>query len=73
MDVMDNLAKYKIFLSVAECKSISKAATQLYISQPAVSITIKKLEKSLNTTLFIRKPKGVTLTENGKTDRKSVV
>lgn len=67
MDVMDNLAKYKIFLSVAECKSISKAATQLYISQPAVSITIKKLEKSLNTTLFIRKPKGVTLTENGKT------
>lgn len=67
MDILDNLAKYKIFLSVAECKSISKAATQLYISQPAVSITIKKLEENLNTTLFIRKPKGVTLTENGKT------
>lgn len=67
MDILDNLAKYKIFLSVAECKSISKAATQLYISQPAVSITIKKLEESLNTTLFIRKPKGVILTENGKT------
>lgn len=67
MDILDNLAKYKIFLSVAECKSISKAATQLYISQPAVSITIKKLEENLNTTLFIRKPKDVTLTENGKT------
>lgn len=67
MDILNNLAKYKIFLSVAECKSISKAATQLYISQPAVSITIKKLEESLNTTLFIRKPKGVILTENGKT------
>lgn len=66
MDILDNLAKYKIFLSVAECESISKAAIQLYISQPAVSITIKKLEESLNTTLFIRKPKGVTLTENGK-------
>ena len=66
MNTFDNLAKYKIFLSVAECKSISKAATQLYLSQPAVSIAIKKLEKSLNTTLFIRKPKGVTLTENGK-------
>lgn len=66
MDILDNLAKYKIFLSVAECESISKAAIQLYISQPAVSITIKKPEESLNTTLFIRKPKGVTLTENGK-------
>ena len=67
MDTLDNLAKYKIFLSVAECKSISKAATKLYISQPAVSITIKKLEESLNTTLFLRRPKGVTLTEKGKT------
>jgi len=66
MESFDNLAKYKIFLSVAECKSISKAANQLYISQPAVSITIRKLEENLNTTLFIRKSKGVTLTENGK-------
>lgn len=66
MESLDNLAKYKIFLSVAECQSISKAAAQLYISQPAVSITIKKLEESLNTTLFIRKPKGVSLTENGR-------
>lgn len=66
MENLDNLAKYKIFLSVAENKSISKAATQLYISQPAVSITIKKLEESLNTTLFIRKSKGVELTEKGR-------
>lgn len=66
MDTFDNLTKYKIFLSVAENKSISKAAVQLYISQPAVSITIKKLEENLNTTLFIRKPKGVELTEKGK-------
>ncbi|WP_353655314.1 helix-turn-helix domain-containing protein [Bacteroides acidifaciens] len=35
------------FLSVAEKKSISKAAASLYISQPAVSITIKKLEENL--------------------------
>lgn len=66
MDKYDNLAKYKIFLSVAENKSISKAAEQLFISQPAVSITIKKLEESLNTTLFIRKSKGVELTEKGR-------
>ncbi|MCI9420436.1 MAG: LysR family transcriptional regulator [Eubacterium sp.] len=66
MDILDHLAKYKIFLLVAECKSISKAATQLYLSQPAVSIAIKKLEQSLNTTLFIRRSKGVALTEKGK-------
>lgn len=41
MDTFENFAKYKIFLSVAENKSISKAAAQLYISQPAVSIAIK--------------------------------
>lgn len=66
MDVFDNLTKYKIFLSVAENKSISKAAVQLYISQPAVSIAIRKLEENLNTTLFIRKSKGVELTEKGR-------
>lgn len=66
MDTFDNLTKYKIFLSVAENQSISKAAAQLYISQPAVSITIRKLEESLNTTLFIRKSKGVALTEKGR-------
>lgn len=66
MECLDNLSRYKIFLAVAECKSISKAAAQLYISQPAVSITIKKLEENLNTTLFFRKSKGVELTENGR-------
>ena len=48
----DNLSKYKVFLCVAECGSISQSAEQLYISQPAVSMTIKKLEESLGTTLF---------------------
>ena len=66
MNTFDNLTKYKIFLSAAENKSISKAAAQLYISQPAVSMTIKKLEENLNTTLFIRKSKGVELTEKGR-------
>ena len=66
MENFDNLSRYKIFLAVAEYKSISKAAAQLYISQPAVSITIRKLEENLNATLFIRKSKGVELTENGR-------
>ena len=59
----DNLSKYKVFLCVAECGSISQSAEQLYISQPAVSMTIKKLEESLGTTLFLRKPRGVVLTK----------
>ena len=59
-------SEYKVFLCVAECGSISQSAEQLYISQPAVSMTIKKLEESLGTTLFLRKPRGVVLTENGR-------
>lgn len=66
MDISENLSRYKIFLCVAQCLSISKAAEQLYISQPAVSSCIKKLEESLGVTLFIRKARGVILTENGK-------
>lgn len=66
MDTFENLSKYKIFLAVAENKSISKTAGQLYLSQPAVSIAVKKLEENLNTTLFLRNPKGVELTEKGR-------
>lgn len=62
----DNLSRYRIFLSVADCKSISKAAAELYISQPAVSSAIKKLEESLCATLFLRKPRGVELTDSGR-------
>lgn len=46
--------------------SISKAANALYISQPAITKSIKKLESELGLTLFNRGPKGVILTENGK-------
>lgn len=61
----DNLPLYGTFLAVAKSGSILKAARQLYISQPAVSKAIKKLEHNLNTTLFIRTSKGVHLTEDG--------
>lgn len=66
MNNYDNLSRYRIFLEVADCGSISKAAEHLYISQPAVSMTIKKLEENLSATLFIRKTRGVALTEEGK-------
>ena len=61
-----NYESYKIFYTVALYGSISKAAEALYISQPAITKAIKKLENELGITLFNRSPKGVTLTENGK-------
>lgn len=66
MTELSNLNRYEVFLKTAEHGSISKAAEALYISQPAVSAAIKKLEDSLGCTLFLRKSKGVELTENGK-------
>ena len=53
---MDNntLSLYHIFKITAECQSISEAANILYISQPAVSKSIKKLEDTLDTKLFNR-------------------
>lgn len=49
-----DLNLYKIFLAVADCKSFSKAANNLHITQPAVSYAIKTLEENLNAKLFIR-------------------
>ncbi|MDE6434260.1 MAG: LysR family transcriptional regulator [Lachnospiraceae bacterium] len=62
-----NLNYYKIFFEVAKAGNISKAAELLYISQPAVSKSITKLEQSLGHTLFIRSKRGVKLTEEGET------
>ena len=62
---MANYEYYKIFCKIVECQSISKAANQLYVSQPAVSLAIKQLENSLNAKLFFRTQKGVTLTTEG--------
>lgn len=62
-----NLNHYKIFFEVAKTGNISKAAETLYISQPAVSKSITKLEQSLGHTLFIRSKRGVKLTEEGTT------
>ncbi|MCI9123532.1 MAG: LysR family transcriptional regulator [Eubacterium sp.] len=59
------LSSYSIFYTVADCQNISKAAAKLYISQPAVSKSIQKLETSLGCRLFIRTSRGVQLTEEG--------
>ena len=57
---------YKTFYFVAKYKSITKAAEMLYISQPAVTMSIKKLEEQLEMTLFTRTKRGVILTNEGK-------
>jgi len=64
---MANYEHYKIFCKIVECRSISKAAAQLYVSQPAVSLAVKQLEASLGAKLFFRTQKGVTLTTEGST------
>lgn len=61
-----NLSLYRIFYTVAGAGNISKAARELYISQPAISKAIGKLEDSLSTTLFLRNSRGVTLTPEGR-------
>lgn len=61
-----NLSQYKIFFEVAKAGNISKAAKELYISQPAISKSISKLEDSLGVSLFTRNSRGVQMTEEGK-------
>jgi LysR family transcriptional regulator, regulator for bpeEF and oprC len=55
----------EIFVSVAECKSFSKAARKLKLSAPIVTRHIAKLEKKLQTRLFQRNTRQVSLTESG--------
>ena len=50
-------------LTAAECKSISRAAEILYISQPALSRYISKLERELGLALFERSGEGIRLTD----------
>lgn len=61
-----NLSSYRIFYAVASTGNISKAAKELYISQPAISKSIQKLEESVGCRLFSRSSRGVILTEEGK-------
>ena len=61
-----NLSSYRIFYTVANSGNISKAAKELYISQPAISKSIQKLEESVGCKLFSRSSRGVVLTEEGR-------
>ncbi len=62
---MVNLELYRVFYTVAKCGSLTKAAEELYISQPAVSQSIKQLENQLGTPLFNRTHRGMELSAHG--------
>jgi Mn-dependent DtxR family transcriptional regulator len=64
--MFDNLNYYRVFYTVANTGNISKAADMLFISQPAISKAISKLEDGLHVKLFLRSSKGVTLTDEGQ-------
>ena len=61
------LELYRVFQEVARMGNISAAAQNLYISQSAVSQSIKQLEEQLQVRLFSRSTRGVVLTSEGKT------
>lgn len=63
---MNNLEYYKVFYHVAKAGSLTIAAKELSISQPAVSQQIKQLETALGASLFVRTAKGVRLTGEGE-------
>src|SRR5699024_342068 len=62
-----NIKDLKIFITVAEEKSISETAKKLNYVQSNISSRIQKLEKTLSTKLFYRNKNGMTLTGNGTT------
>lgn len=64
MDI--NFDLYRVFCEVAREKSLSRAAKKLFVSQSAVSQSIKQIESTLGLKLFDRKSRGVELTAEGK-------
>ncbi|UKS25782.1 LysR family transcriptional regulator [Paenibacillus sp. HWE-109] len=63
---MIHLEWYRIFLHAAKAGNLTKAAQELFITQPSVSYAIKQMEQALSLKLFHRQSKGVELTEEGK-------
>lgn len=62
-----NLRHLRAFQEVARCGSVSRASEQVFLSQPAITQALSKLERSLGTRLFLRKSTGMFLTEAGTT------
>ena len=61
-----DLELYRVFAEVARAGSISKGAKKLYITQPAASQAVRRLEEQLGSRLLVRGRKGVSLTQEGQ-------
>lgn len=61
-----NLEYYKVFYYAGKYKSLTRTASELSISQPAVSQALKQLEEALRVKLFVRASKGIRLTPEGE-------
>jgi DNA-binding transcriptional LysR family regulator len=61
-----DLRHFRAFVVVAEEGNIGRAATRLFITQPALSRQLQQLEEELGTPLFLRVPRGVELTDAGR-------
>lgn len=61
-----NLKQLEAFVQISESGSFSKAAKELFLTQPTISAHISSLEKELNVRLFIRNTKEVSLSDDGK-------
>jgi LysR family transcriptional regulator, nitrogen assimilation regulatory protein len=72
-DIAMNSRQLRFFLQVAELGSVTRAASALYIAQPALSRQIQQLEDELGVTLFHRSDKGVTLTDAGRLLRERAI
>ena len=57
---------YELLLDLSETKNITKTASRLYMTQPAITKRIQKMEEELNCQLFLRSKKGVILTPSGR-------
>jgi DNA-binding transcriptional LysR family regulator len=62
-----DLALLRAFVTVSREGNLTRAAQQLHLTQPAVSLQIKNLQESLQVTLFTRTSRGLTLTRDGLT------
>lgn len=60
------LTQLQYAVVIADTKSMNKAASELYVSQPALSGAIKELEEELSTQIFIRSNKGIVVTTEGE-------
>ena len=57
---------YELLLDLNETKNITKTASRLYMTQPAITKRIQKMEEELSCQLFLRSKKGVILTHSGE-------